>query len=138
MTNEQIRADWGWTRDIVELAREIMGSLERSAQALPFMSKRRVRAAVTAEHIAEGRRNSLSRCPVALALRDAIPGIVEIEVDCAGVWWRDDRGWAFSLERMPRAVARWIRAFDHGTWPVEPFTFELASAKTGRRQGDGS
>jgi hypothetical protein len=82
---------------------------------------------VTAEHIAAGERENCERCPVALAIRDAFPHLVYIEVAPEGISisLRGADIWGLKAHvDVAREVQEFIRAFDSGE-PVEPFTFEL-------------
>lgn len=86
----------------------------------------RVHLTVTEQHIAHGVREDCARCPIALALRDAVPGGVgAVVVDGAlqithdGVWW--------SANHTATTVA-FIRAFDDGDL-VEPFEMDLLFEK---------
>lgn len=77
---------------------------------------------VTAEDIAMGQRYSAEKCPVALAIeratgRRAIAGLTTIH------WYPPGESW-MCRQGLPREVARFIRAFDHGR-PVSPFSFSL-------------
>ena len=75
---------------------------------------------VTQEDIDKGKRNSLRRCPVALALKRACGRIVE--VGSTMVYSRnEDRAWLISL---PEKAEDFVKLFDIGE-PVEPFTFDL-------------
>jgi len=77
---------------------------------------------VTAAHIAEGLRDSCELCPVALAIREALPHAGAIYVDSRHVTFGRRGHW--TEVDLPDAVTSFIEAFDRGTggWP---FTFEL-------------
>jgi hypothetical protein len=79
---------------------------------------------VTAEHIARGEPENCERCPVALAIMDALPGAGVPEVGPSQVTFRvaDDK-WA-DID-LPQAAGDFIETFDGGTADVEPFTFDL-------------
>lgn len=77
---------------------------------------------VTAEHIAKGVRDSCSHCPVALAIREALPHGPGLWVDSAHVTVGKSGHW--TEVGLPDAVTRFIEAFDQGD-PVQPFAFEL-------------
>jgi len=77
---------------------------------------------VTAEHIARGERQSCTRCPIALAIRDAFPGAISFAVGGPMVML-----WTGGSEReidLPAEAFKFVNAFDNGR-TVEAFTFEL-------------
>jgi hypothetical protein len=87
-----------------------------------------VTVAVTQDHISRGTPSDCGRCPVALALLDAMPGAYLAEVCWAGP---DARAWATVW--LPRgtltgwlgeAAGPFIHDYDFGD-PVEPFTFTM-------------
>lgn len=80
----------------------------------------RVEISVTAEDIADGRRGSCTKCPIALAIRRLFPdagsiltGPNHLRMLCRS------RGWQACT---PPIAVGFIEAFDRGL-PVEPFTF---------------
>lgn len=84
----------------------------------------KVAVRVTAEHIAAGKREKCTDCPVALALAEQIPGGV--------TWWvygpemyggPDER-----LFEVPDSVCDFVGQFDE-TGQGVPFTFELEVPK---------
>lgn len=81
---------------------------------------KRLRVEVTAEDIADGRREHCERCPVARAMRRAIGRVVW--VGGAGQWGIGNR--SPQPKRLPLRVTDFITAFDTGR-PVSPFTFNL-------------
>jgi hypothetical protein len=77
---------------------------------------------VTAEHIAKGVPESCRHCPVALAIKDALPGIELIAVDDTRVHLG---GAACDVKiDLPPAAQHFIEAFDCDD-PVEPFSFTV-------------
>ena len=81
---------------------------------------------VTAGHIAKGIRQDAERCAIALALRDAFPGIAYVMASGDGIMLQPsaaDRAEEAEITPPPE-VAAFVKAFDDGNY-VEPFTFEL-------------
>ena len=79
---------------------------------------------VTTRHIAKGEPGECAHCPVALAIRDALPDIANVVVgpEEIGIQLAADGPWA-ELD-SPRDVVMFIMLFDtNGQAP--PFTFEL-------------
>lgn len=80
---------------------------------------------VTAQHIAKGERDSCRFCPVAHAIREALPDIELVAVDSAFASLGHPDAWPACREiALPEAATRFIEAFDGGD-PVRPFTFDL-------------
>jgi len=79
---------------------------------------------VTAEHIAKGKPGECNCCPVALAIKDAFPGIADVAVGpCEiGIQLELDGPWA-ELE-PPSDVVLFILLYDTGD-RAQPFTFDL-------------
>ena len=82
---------------------------------------------VTEEHIAAGIQEDCTRCPVALAIRDAVPGYFSVmvfneEVRLAKYAARG--GMLSTRVATPVGVKDWIYAFDRRL-VVAPITFEL-------------
>jgi len=77
---------------------------------------------VTAEHIARGVADSCDHCPVALAIREALPHGPGLWVDSAHVTVGKPGHW--TEVDLPDTVTHFIEAFDGGD-PVRPFTFDL-------------
>lgn len=80
---------------------------------------------VTQEHIRTGAKGSPGCCPIAKAVREALPGkavsvIAVIKVYSGGFL----KFWA----PLTESVRTFIDAFDEGL-PVEPFSFELEPAE---------
>ena len=77
---------------------------------------------VTAQHIAKGKRHSWVCCPVALAIRDALPDVSVVRVHHEHLTLGD----IFRLVTLalPGAAVNFIRDFDGGPGG-EPFTFDL-------------
>ena len=78
---------------------------------------------VTAEHIAHGVRKVCDKCPVALAIKEAIPaatyvmagtGVIDITLNKV-----------FKSYEAPESVREFIVNFDRGIKPHLPFSFEL-------------
>jgi hypothetical protein len=80
-----------------------------------------VTVTVTAEHIAAGVEFDCVRCPVALAMQEALP-----DADLANYasGFKVFRGSRATEILFPDAVTRFVVAFDAGE-PVEPFTFTV-------------
>jgi hypothetical protein len=74
---------------------------------------------VTAQHIAEGVRESCVRCPVALAIADAFPG-VPFWVGSAHFFLEEEE---VEID-LPADAKEFISSFDDSR-PVEPFSFTL-------------
>ncbi len=77
---------------------------------------------VTAEHIAKGEPENRERCPVALAIMDALPNATAIEV--TGTLLSISHGEQFFTTRLPPKASEFVRDFDDSE-PVQPFTFDL-------------
>jgi hypothetical protein len=75
---------------------------------------------VTGEDIANGKPDDCESCPIALAMKRAIPDLDWIEVDGDAQWGTTDGGFG---TRFPEVAKNFIRAFDSGD-PVKPFEFE--------------
>ena len=79
---------------------------------------------VTTEHIERGEPENCERCPVALAIMDALPAAGVPEVGPSQISFRvSDYQWA-DIGLPPEAID-FIETFDGGTDDVEPFSFEL-------------
>jgi len=78
---------------------------------------------VTAQHIARGERYSWVCCPVALAIRDALPDVSVVRVRGGGRLTLGDTPRLVTLA-LPGAAVNFIRDFDDGPGG-EPFTFDL-------------
>ena len=77
---------------------------------------------VTAGHIAKGKRDDCTRCPVVLAVRDAFPAASSVLVSGLHVYMQISRR---ELEHeLPAGVQEFIHAYDTRQ-PVAPFTFDL-------------
>lgn len=77
---------------------------------------------VLKSHIKKGIPRQFSSCPVALAVKKAMPGCRRIEV---GYGWISVDG---NDIRIPNKVEEFIKNFDKGK-KVEPFEFNLPSLK---------
>jgi hypothetical protein len=77
---------------------------------------------VTAAHIARGVRDDCENCPVALAIRDAIPDVKLVAVDGNRATFAGRYDW-IDIE-LPLAVGEFIGNFDDGG-TVGPFSFDL-------------
>ena len=77
---------------------------------------------VTAEHIAKGKRRDCQSCPVALAIRDALPDVGVVKVGSEGLVLGNIPH-LVELD-LPKAVADFIWYFDDSGL-VKPFAFEL-------------
>jgi hypothetical protein len=81
---------------------------------------------VTAAHIARGTREDSGKCPVALAIRDAIPGCGAVAVDASDIGIRPEPGNRWVHFAAPASVAGFVWDFDDdGPEAVGPFTFTL-------------
>lgn len=79
-----------------------------------------LRVTVTANHIAQGRRESCYECPIELALISAGLRSDDVAVGRC-IAWINDREYA-----LPEPAQEFIRRFDEGV-DVEPFSFELVA-----------
>lgn len=81
---------------------------------------------VTQADIDAGKRCSLTKCPVALAARRAVPQAECVTVSTAIQFWPPVQEYQKAY-LMPREVANFIALFDDGK-TVQPFTFTIARA----------
>lgn len=81
-----------------------------------------VTVSVTQEHIDHGERMRCNRCPVALAIMDAIPDVSNANVDTLGWAALHYGGSHFAGMALPPEVTDFVLAFD-ARRPVSPFTF---------------
>jgi hypothetical protein len=79
---------------------------------------------VTTEHIERGEPENCERCPVALAIMDALPaagvpsvGPSEVAFRVADDMWTD--------VHLPPEVSDFIESFDGGATDIGPFSFDL-------------
>lgn len=79
---------------------------------------------VEQRHIDNGVRGNCRECMVALALRDLLPRVWYVSVDCDLI---TIGGRSYD---MPEGVHSRVAAFDEGR-PVAPFSFELPIAEGG-------
>jgi hypothetical protein len=79
---------------------------------------------VTAEHIAKGEPGECAHCPVALAIRDALPDIAGVAVGPAEIGIQPAPGEPWTELAPPRDVVLFILLFDTGD-PAQPITFDL-------------
>ena len=82
-----------------------------------------VTVAVTAAHISQGTPSDGRSCPVALAIRDAIPGLAFVSVGPACIVIAAADAPSIALDAPP-SVGTFVIAFDCGD-PAPPFTFTL-------------
>lgn len=83
---------------------------------------RTVEITVTAEHIAAGKQCDCVKCPVALAIKDALhPLSIDVQSDLINFGLPGGR---YSPVHPPEEVSYFVDEFDDGL-PVEPFTFTL-------------
>ena len=82
----------------------------------------RVVLSVTETHIVLGRPNCGNRCPVALALRDSIPDLEDVQVEGRYIAIRTTAGPLRAL--VPTAAVEFINDFDC-TNSAEPTSFVL-------------
>lgn len=83
----------------------------------------RVTVNVTDTHIALGRPNCGNRCPVALALRDGIPDLEDVQVEGRYIAIRTGRAGPLRA-LVPTAAVEFINDFDC-TDSAEPFSAVL-------------
>jgi len=76
---------------------------------------------VTAEHIREGTPSDTSSCAVALAIKQALPKVYEVEVDDM-ISFKDEEGYRNTAE-LSDEVKKFMDRFDNNE-PVEPISFE--------------
>ena len=79
---------------------------------------------VTQEHIDHGKQRVCDDCPIALAILEGVPGLLNAEVmnpDLGFVLLLDNDGGAVTLE-LPQVARDFICRFDAGL-DVSPFTF---------------
>lgn len=79
---------------------------------------------VTQEHIDKGERYNTGGCPIAWALRDALPeGCCGINVHVRVAVWFDDAQ-VYHQAWLPRPAQDFVVEFDNG-YDISPFSFEL-------------
>lgn len=79
---------------------------------------------VTAEHIAQGVQAECTRCPIALAIGEALPDATYVSVNLRAIELTDGPHEVYLQDPLPIRARAFIREFDNG-WPVRPFSFEL-------------
>lgn len=98
----------------------------------------------TEAHIAKGDRHDCRRCPIALAIRDALAaiGITLDSQDDVKVYashvelWHHERG--VYVGDMLEAPSQFVRAFDNCDFQTaQPFTFQLTLAPILHQLADG-
>jgi hypothetical protein len=93
---------------------------------------RTVEISVTADHIARGEQRNCERCPIALALLEAVPYAPLIEVNAGHA---DIHHLGAEHEGMPCMLPDealdFIQGFDEGADWVGPFTFTLQVPEPG-------
>jgi len=77
---------------------------------------------VTADHLARGERLAAGRCPLALAVAEALPGSQPV---VSGQWVWTWRGGRRVRHDLPEDVAERVRGYDRAG-QMEPFEFALA------------
>lgn len=96
-----------------------------------------VRIKVMQEHISRGQPKSVDRCPIALAIIDALPVMdqdgdyflsvgprsVDVPLKVPGVGWALHRYRHFNSE-LPSSAQDFIKQLDAGS-PPQPFEFDL-------------
>lgn len=82
---------------------------------------RTVQISVTADHITRGARCDSVRCPVALAIKDALHLSVDVQEDLINFGIPTGM---FSPVATPQEAGHFVDEFDDGL-PVQPFTFTL-------------
>jgi hypothetical protein len=87
------------------------------------MSKR-IKVDVTREHIEVGLKKDCGSCPVALAIRSAIPNCAYVSVDPNRATVLPVAGKPLRRIPLPRTARDFISAFDHG-WFGATISFEL-------------
>ena len=83
-----------------------------------------MRVRVTKKNILDGKPNSISSCPIALALKQLGKRNVGVDYDVAK--------WSGREATLPAKAQRFIERFDRGDDPLtlKPFTFNLHVRKT--------
>lgn len=83
---------------------------------------------VTQDHIDRGVASDCEKCPVALAVFEAVPGCVYADVSDAGVMCHQENKETGAIRvlkiRTPYSVFSFYSAFDSGR-EVSPFSFEF-------------
>ncbi len=80
-----------------------------------------MKISVTREHLNEGTPFDPKRCPIALAIRDSIADLLNVEVSDHGVWIQLEDGTEFYAQ-LPRM--KWMRLYDKGIIS-RPESFDL-------------
>jgi len=76
---------------------------------------------ITLEDIQQGTPSECSKCPIALALKRAVPGITALAVDTSFIYFQEDRKF---FVWTPLEAGDFINNFDRGNF-VEPFHLTL-------------
>ena len=79
---------------------------------------------VTAGHIAKGKRRDCERCPVALAIRDALPDLIYARVGPVNIGLQREADEDLTYFAFPPEVLDFVRDYD-GRRGSRPFSFEL-------------
>lgn len=89
-----------------------------------------VHVKVTTEDIRDGRPNSNSRCPMALAIKEAYPDAVHVTVTREYIRWTDQADdMRYTVRQSPRGT-RFVDALDQGgPSAVASFAFTLDAAQ---------
>lgn len=87
-----------------------------------------MKISVTEKHIEQGQRKEMSCCPIALAIKDAVPQAKDVYVGMRWYIWEPKAFPAACINgtdfRISRTVAQKAIAFDKGK-KIEPFSFRL-------------
>lgn len=86
--------------------------------------KKTLKVKVQEYHIENGKRESATCCPIALAVTALLPAFHVAEVTLTTVDVRNRRAELKCMVPLPDHAIRWIERFDSKR-PVEPFGFEL-------------
>ncbi len=76
---------------------------------------------VTRAHLNDGTPFDPKRCPIALAIRDSVADLLNVEVGDRGVWIQLEDGTEFYAQ-LPRM--KWMRLYDKGII-TRPESFDL-------------
>lgn len=85
---------------------------------------------VTAEHIKEGQRANCTKCPIALALLEAVKPARWVSVGPLLLFALPQEPWYYRAAEFPTYVQEFISDFDAGL-PVEPIMFEATFVRAG-------
>lgn len=86
---------------------------------------KQLRVNVTKQHISNGKRNGAFDCPVALALKDKLPGKFQVNSETLAYRSLHNKKWLLtSITTLPKRVQQFISNFDSGK-KVQPFEFKI-------------